>query len=81
VTDIVFTKEQKELLVHKVKLYFMQELDDDIGQFDAEFLLDFISKETGAYYYNKGLQDAQITMQNQMDTLTDALYVMEKPIL
>jgi uncharacterized protein (DUF2164 family) len=53
-TEISFTKQEKELLVHKLKHYFTEELDQDIGQFDAEFLLDFFGKEMGIYYYNRG---------------------------
>ena len=78
-TDITFTKEEKEHLVQKVKKYFNQELDEEIGQFDAEFLLEFFSKEIGSYYYNKGLQDAQKVVELQMDTMKETLYTMEEP--
>jgi len=60
--QIEFTKQEKELLVQKLKHYFTNELDQDIGQFDAEFLLDFFGKELGVYYYNRGLIDAQLLM-------------------
>lgn len=36
---IQFTKAEKEAMVQKVKLYFREELDQDMGQFDAEFLI------------------------------------------
>ena len=53
--NIEFTEEEKVVLVQKLKHYFTNELDTDIGQFDAEFLLNFFSKEIGIYHYNKGL--------------------------
>jgi len=53
--NIEFTEEEKVVLVQKLKYYFTNELDIDIGQFDAEFLLNFFSKEIGIYHYNKGL--------------------------
>lgn len=31
-------------------MYLSEELDKEIGQFDAQFLLDFISEEMGPYY-------------------------------
>ena len=76
-SNIKFTKEEQELLVQKIKHYFTNELDQDIGQFDAEFLLDFFSKEIGVYHYNKGLQDAQDIFKVRVDSITDAIYELE----
>ena len=41
---------QKSIIIEKLKIYFDRELDFDIGQFDAEFLLDFFAKEVGVLY-------------------------------
>jgi uncharacterized protein (DUF2164 family) len=75
---LTFTQDEKEQLVYKIKHYFQKELDEEIGQFDAEFLLDFFGKEIGSYYYNRGLQDAQIAVESQLETLKELLYSMEK---
>jgi uncharacterized protein (DUF2164 family) len=77
--QIDFTKQEKELLVQKLKHYFSNELDQDIGQFDAEFLLDFFGKELGVYYYNRGLTDAQDIFKSRVDSITDAIYELEVP--
>lgn len=77
--DITFSKEEKELLLHKLKRYFDQELDYDMGQFDAEFLLDFIGEEIGVYHYNRGLKDAQDIFKSRIDSITDAIYELEEP--
>jgi len=77
--NIQFTKDEKEVLVHKLKRYFDQELDQDIGQFDAEFLLNFFGKEMGVYYYNRGLSDAQDIFKSRVDSITDAIYELEVP--
>ena len=77
--NIEFTKQEKELLVQKLKHYFTNELDQDIGQFDAEFLLDFFGKEIGVYYYNRGLIDAQDIFKSRVDSITDAIYELEVP--
>ncbi|MCF5942772.1 DUF2164 domain-containing protein, partial [Xanthomonas perforans] len=37
------------------QLYFTEELKQQIGRFDAEFLLDFFTEEVGAYFYNRGI--------------------------
>lgn len=75
---IDFSKEEKATLVHKLQLYFTEELAQDIGQFDAEFLLDFISRELGSYYYNQGLYDAQTALSAKLDDIQDAIFQLER---
>ena len=77
--QIKFTEQEKATLVNKLKEYFNNELDQEIGQFDAEFLLDFMSKEIGVYHYNKGLADAQDVFKSRVDSITDAIYELEVP--
>ncbi|MBD8899880.1 DUF2164 domain-containing protein [Rhodanobacter sp. DHG33] len=77
--DIQFSSDEKEILVRKIKLYFTEELKQDIGRFDAEFLLDFFAAEVGAYFYNRGLYDAQAILSSKMDELGEAIYQLERP--
>lgn len=78
-TKIEFKKEEKEQIVQKIQLYFNDELDQTLGQFDAEFLLDFISQELGVFYYNRGLFDAQTILHEKAEHIADAIYELEKP--
>ncbi len=73
-----FTQTEKEKLVPKLKNYMSDELDHDLGGFDAEFLLDFIAKEFGAAFYNKGLQDAQAVVLERMEVINEEIYALEK---
>lgn len=75
---IEFSKEEKAILVSKLQRYFTEELRQEIGQFDAEFLLEFFSHELGAYYYNQGLHDAQAALSVKMDDIHDAIYQLEQ---
>lgn len=75
--EIKFSTDEKALLIDKLQTYFTKEMDQDLGQFEGEFLLDFISKEMGAYYYNKGLSDAQVIVSSKLDDIADAFYEME----
>ncbi len=77
-SKIEFSKEEKEIIVRKIQLYFREELESDIGQFDAQFLLDFITEEVGSYFYNRGLYDAQTILEKRMEEITDAVYELEK---
>jgi uncharacterized protein (DUF2164 family) len=77
---IEFSTEQKDLIVGKIQRYFTQELEQDIAQFDAEFLLDFFSEEIGGLYYNQALHDAQAVLESKLENITDAFYELEKPV-
>ncbi|WP_394176990.1 DUF2164 domain-containing protein [Thalassotalea litorea] len=79
-SDIEFTNTEKEAMVEKLQSYFNMELDQELGQFDAEFLLDFFSKELGAYYYNRGLHDARAIFEERVQTIDDDIYAIEKEV-
>lgn len=79
-SDIKFTKEEKELLIPKIKMYLNEELDVDVGNFDAEFLLDFFSEEIGPYFYNRGIRDSLDMLENRMEEVKESIYVLEKPV-
>lgn len=75
-----FSKEEKERMVHKIREYFEQELDVEIGGFQAEFLIDFIGDEFGAYFYNRGIYDAEALLNSKVAEISDALLELEKPV-
>ena len=79
-SEIKFSSQDKENIIIKLQKYFIKELDIELEQFDADFLLDFISNEMGVYYYNKGLHDAQEILTEKIDTISDAIYEIEKPL-
>ncbi len=78
-SDIKFSKDEKQQLIARIRDYFATELNQELGQFDAEFLLDFLSKELGPSFYNRGLHDAQAIMQSRIDAVIESVYELEKP--
>jgi len=66
---IEFSDEEKDVLVQKIKTYFEGELDQELGQFEAEFVLKFFAEEVGTYFYNRGLMDAQAILASRLDTI------------
>jgi len=79
-SDIKFSREEKEQIIPKIKMYLHEELDVEVGNFDAEFLLDFFTEEIGNFFYNKGITDAIDVLEHRMEEVTESLYVLEKPI-
>ena len=78
-TDITFTADQKDRMVSKIKSYFEDELQQEIGGFEAEFLIDFFAKEIGPYFYNRGLFDAQQVLTEKIEEVGYVLQELEKP--
>jgi uncharacterized protein (DUF2164 family) len=76
---VEFSKAERALIVRKIQLYFNTELEQEIGQFDAEFLLDFFATEVGAYFYNRGLYDAQAVLEQRLESVREAICEIEKP--
>ena len=76
--DIELSREQTDHLISKIKDYFEQELDQDIGGFEAEFLIQFLAREVGPYFYNRGLTDAQVLLNEKIEDLGYMLEEMHK---
>ena len=77
-SKIEFTSKQREAMVQKLQAYFELELDQELEQFDAEFLLDFFSKDIGAHFYNKGLHDARAIFESRVESIDDEIFAIEK---
>jgi uncharacterized protein (DUF2164 family) len=79
-SKIEFTKQETHAMVTKLQAYFSDELDQEIGQFEAEFLLDFFAKNIGSHFYNNGLGDARIIFESKLATIDEELYAIEKDV-
>jgi uncharacterized protein (DUF2164 family) len=76
---ITFSREETSDLVGEIQEYFRDELDQSIGALPAEMLMRFFSEKMGAYFYNRGLYDAQELIGKRMDSLRDDVFQLEQP--
>jgi uncharacterized protein (DUF2164 family) len=74
-----FTPEERTALNTRVQEYLSTELGVELGRFDVEFLVDFFTKEIGAFYYNRGLYDAQAALEKRLDDVRESILSLEKP--
>jgi len=77
---IEFAKDEKDQIIPLIQKYLRDEMDVDVGSFDAEFLLDFFSKEMGGFIYNRALADVHALLEKQLDSMSESLYELEKPV-
>jgi uncharacterized protein (DUF2164 family) len=78
VKQITLEKERRAAAVERIQRYFADELDQSIGAFAAERLLEFFAEEVGAHYYNQGLADAQAVFARALDNVNDKIYGLEQ---
>ncbi|WP_415883900.1 DUF2164 domain-containing protein [Neptuniibacter sp. QD34_54] len=77
--DIKLSQDQKNRMVSKIKRYFTEELDQDIGGFEAEFLIEFFAKEIGPHFYNQALADANRVFVEKVEDASYLVQELEKP--
>jgi len=77
--EIKFSAEERDALCQRIQRYFQEEMEQEVGQFDAGFLLDFFAEEIGAWFYNRGLYDAQAILESRLENIGEAIYELEKP--
>ena len=70
--------DQKDTAVAKLQSYFAEELDSELGTFQAQFLLDFFAEHIAFHYYNKGLADALRACEKKLDEVSDLIYELER---
>jgi len=76
---IKFDRDETKAIVGEIQDYFRNELDEDIGAIPAEMLMAFFAERMGAYFYNRGIYDAQKLIRERMDSLTDDIFGLEQP--
>ncbi|MEP0548343.1 MAG: DUF2164 domain-containing protein [Rhodothermales bacterium] len=74
---IVLPDETRTELIAALKRYFADERDEDIGDLQATFLLDFVLKEVGPSIYNQAISDAQSALSRAVADLDVTLYEPE----
>jgi uncharacterized protein (DUF2164 family) len=69
VHKITIEKEERERLVSKIKSYFLNVREEEIGDLAAGLLLDFIIDEMAPTFYNQGVRDSYIFMNERVEDL------------
>jgi uncharacterized protein (DUF2164 family) len=75
-----FSRETKDDLIQQIQAYFTSEMSQDLGNFEAEFLLDFFSENMGPHYYNQAIRDVQKHLSGYVDTLNERIDELERPL-
>ncbi|MBJ7448523.1 MAG: DUF2164 family protein [Brevundimonas sp.] len=75
---IAFSREETVAITAKLRAYFRDELDVDLAALPAELLLDFLGREIGPFFYNRGLYDAQAVVAAKAEDIGEAIAGLER---
>jgi Uncharacterized conserved protein len=64
-----FGKEAKQDLTNRIREFFRNERDEEISDFQAGAILEFIAREIGPYIYNQAIADAHAFMAEKIEDL------------
>lgn len=64
-----FSKEQKDVMIAKIKKYYQDEKDEEISDLASSLMLDFIINELASEFYNQGVYDSYKYMNERCEDL------------
>ncbi|MEO9526334.1 DUF2164 domain-containing protein [Roseibium sp.] len=79
-TELKLDKDSRTRLAGRIKRFLGDELDVEIGNMDAEQLIDFLIPSLGARFYNLGLTDARTLLARKVDDINDEFYGLERQV-
>lgn len=79
VARIAFDRATREALARALVRRLREEFDLEVAPMDGQRLIDVISEDFGAAWYNQGLRDAQAALQSKIDDLGEAIAGLEQP--
>lgn len=74
---IRLSDDRRAFLRRSIQQYFLDEFDDEISDFRAENLIDFLVRELGPVVYNQGVRDAVAFMQDKLSDIEGEVYERE----
>ncbi|MFJ7839698.1 DUF2164 domain-containing protein [Lysinibacillus sphaericus] len=77
---IRLTKEQQEQIIADIQRFFYNQREEDISDFEAERVFDFVKENIAPYIYNAAISDAKYVVESQLSALDEELMALERPI-
>ena len=71
---IELTKEEIADVIPSLRRYFREELELEISEMRAKFLLSYFLKEIAPFAYNKGVKDAESYFRGRVEDLSGTCF-------
>jgi len=77
-TPPLLSKDEMQEAAARLRAYLHDEMEVEVGQLPAEMLVEFIGRDIGRLFYNRGLRDAETVVRQKVEDVADALYGLER---
>ena len=74
---IELSRETRTTAIASIRRYFLEQLDQEVGDLKAGLMLDFFLEEIGGSVYNQAIDDAQTTLQDKVADLENSCFEPE----
>jgi uncharacterized protein (DUF2164 family) len=71
---IELTKADVAAIIPSLQKFFREELDHDLSEMRAGFVLSYIMQEIAPFAYNRGVQDAESYFRGRVEDLPGTCY-------
>jgi uncharacterized protein (DUF2164 family) len=71
---IELTKEEVADVIPSLRRYFKEELELEISEMRAKFLLNYFLKEVAPFAYNQGVKDAESYFRGRVEDLSGTCF-------
>ncbi len=71
---IELTKQEMAEIIPSLQKYFRDELEQELSEMRAKFLLEYFWKEIAPFAYNKGVQDAESYLRARVEDLSGVCF-------
>ncbi len=70
-SKIKLSKEKREEMISKIKNYFLEEREEELGDLACGMILDFSIEELSSEFYNQGVYDSYKFMNDRIEDLLE----------
>jgi uncharacterized protein (DUF2164 family) len=74
---IQISKDAERTAIESIKRYFLENLNEEMGDLKSRLVLDFFMKEIGPLAYNQGVADAQTYMRDRVTDMDGVCHEQE----
>jgi uncharacterized protein (DUF2164 family) len=71
---VEFNKQETHDVLSSLRKYFQEELEMEISEMRAKFLLDYILTEIAPFAYNQGVKDAETYFRGKIEDLSGTCF-------
>jgi uncharacterized protein (DUF2164 family) len=74
------TKEQQLEMISDIQSFFSDERDEELSEFAAERVLDFVKETLAPHFYNAAVLDVKRVVEERYASLEDEILTLERPL-